>query len=200
MGRRTTIGLLAASLPLALSLLVGCGGGETTDTAATASAPSPTAVCARIPVKSGERLVDRAGPGRAPALRRSAHGTAQLVKCSFPAKGVHLDLNLDLAPNSRQRFDNRVMEMTQFSIGRPATLPRPVPGVGDPSSGNEGAQWIPALDQLLAYRPGRYLIVDFSVESAPDSANRHGAAALARLAFPLLPRSRHANAQRPTPG
>jgi len=93
-----------------------------------------------------------------------------------------------------------VVEMTQFSNARPATRPRPVPGVGDPNSGNEGAQWIPALDQLLAFRPGRYLIVDFSVQGASDDANRAGAAALARLAFPVLPGVKGAGRQRPSPG
>jgi hypothetical protein len=79
--------------------------------------------------------------------------------------------------------------MTQFSTGRPETFPRPVKGVGDPKSGDEGAQWIPALHQLLAYRPGRYLIVDFVVNGASNAADRAGAADLARLAFPRLPRS-----------
>ncbi len=81
-------------------------------------------------------------------------------------------VSLDRAQNNRQRFDNRIVEMTQFSNASPATRPRPVPGVGDAASGNEGAQWIPALDQLLAYRPGQYLIVDFTAGKARDVANR----------------------------
>ena len=200
MGRPASIGLSAFSLLLAL-IAGGCGsGGGAGETSRGSSPPSARAVCARIPEKSVERLVARAGSRGRSALRPSASGSPQLVKCAYAGEGVHVDLNLDLAPNSLQRFDNRVVEMTQFSTGRPSTRPRPVPGVGDASSGNEGAQWIPALDQLLAYRPGRYLIVDFTVRSASDAANRDGAAALARLSFPLLPRSRHPNAQRPTPG
>jgi hypothetical protein len=190
---------------LALSL-AGCGGGgDSTSGPSSASAgsadsgPSPATVCAKVQTKPVTQIVERAG-AQAPALRRSAGGTDQLIKCSFIARGVHVDFNLDLAANSQQRFDNRVVEMTQFSNARPATRPRPVPGVGDPKSGNEGAQWIPALDQLLAFRPGRYLIVDFNVEGASDDANRAGAAALARLAFPVLPREKGAGRQRPSPG
>jgi hypothetical protein len=196
MGKWIPYGAAATAL-----LLAGCGGGgDSTSASSGAAAPSPAAVCAKVAANAVARIVDRASPHTAPALRRSAHGTAQLVKCAFSGGGVHVDLNLDLAANSRQRFDNRVTEMTQFSTDRPSTRPRPAPGVGDPASGNEGAQWIPALDQLLAFRPGRYLIVDFTVRGASDHANRAGAAALARLAFPLLPRAANANSQRPTPG
>jgi hypothetical protein len=62
--------------------------------------------------------------------------------------------------------------------------------VGDARAGDEGAQWIPALHQLLAYRPGRYVIIDFFVRGASNAADRTGAADLARLAFPRLPRSK----------
>jgi hypothetical protein len=201
MGRRW----LAYGIAGSALLLAGCsgGGGSTSGSGASSgsgdSGPSAAAVCAKVPTKPVARIVKEAG-ARAPALRRAAGGTAQLVKCSFMASGVHVDFNLDLAANSQQRFDNRVVEMTQFSNARPATRPRPVPGVGDAKSGNEGAQWIPALDQLLAFRPGRYLIVDFSVEGASDDANRAGAAALARLAFPVLPGAKGAGRERPSPG
>jgi hypothetical protein len=194
-----------ATLAVLALILAGCGGSSggdasTSTTKAGPSGPSAAAVCAKVPTKPVVRIVDRAAAPGPPTLRRSAGGTAQLVKCSFLASGVHVDFNLDLAANSQQRFDNRVVEMTQFSNTRPATRPRPVPGVGDPNAGNEGAQWIPALDQLLAFRPGRYLIVDFSVKGASDDANRAGAAALARLAFPLLPGEKGAGRERPSPG
>ena len=198
------------SLLAIATVLAGCGGGGSdtgsstgegsAGTTAAASGPSPATVCARVPVKRVQSIVDRASGGSAPTIHASADGTSQLVKCSYKARGADVDLNLDLAPNSNQRFDNRVVEMTQFSTNRPSTRPRPVNRVGDPRSGDNGAQWIPALDQLLAFRPGRYLIVDFTAHSAPDAANRAGAAALARLAFPVLPRAQGAGSQRPTPG
>jgi len=194
-------GAMLAALALVLAGCGGSSGGDaaTSSTKAAFSGPSPAAVCAKVQTEPVAQIVEKAG-ARAPTLRPSAGGTAQLIKCSFAASGVHVDFNLDLAANSQQRFDNRVVEMTQFSNARPATRPRPVPGVGDPNSGNEGAQWIPALDQLLAFRPGRYLIVDFSVQGASDDANRAGAAALARLAFPVLPGVKGAGRQRPSPG
>jgi hypothetical protein len=193
---------MLALLALAVAGCGGSSGGDasTSSTNAGPSGPSPTAICARIPLEGVERIVDHATQGQAPKLEPAAHGTAGLIKCAYPGHGVAVDLNLDLAANSQQRFDNRVVEMTQFSNGRPATRPRPVPGVGDPKSGNEGAQWIPALDQLLAFRPGRYLIVDFAIHGGPDSVNRAGAAALARLAFPVLPGEKGAGKQRPSPG
>jgi hypothetical protein len=180
-----------------------CGSGSSGTHAGTtgaASTPSPAALCARIPTSKVQRLVLRADP-RAPHLRRSAGGTPRLLQCHFTAHGVKVVVTLDRAQNNRQRFDNRVVEMTQFSATNPSTRPRPVAGVGDAASGNEGGQWIPAYDQLLAYRPGQYLIVDFSAGAAPDSANRDGAASLGRLAFPLLPRAAQGTnrrVQRPT--
>jgi hypothetical protein len=189
--------------PLTASVaLASCGGGSSgTPSASTgaASGPSPTALCARIPTSKAQRFVSEADP-KAPHLRRSAGGTPRLLQCHFTAKGVKVGVTLDRAQNNRQRFDNRVVEMTQFSDTNPATRPRPVKGVGDAASGDEGAQWIPAYDQLLAYRPGQYLIVDFTAGDAPDSTNRDGAAALARLSFPLLPRGHGINrhVQRPT--
>jgi hypothetical protein len=196
-GRRT----ISCTAALALVAICGggCGGGDQESSSAP-SGPSAAKVCARIPATRVEGLVAHASSRAAPELRPSATGSAQLIKCAYKAKGVDVDLNLDLAANSRKRFDNRITEMTQFSTGRPATFPRPVRGVGDARSGNQGAQWVPALDQLLAYRPGRYLIVDFTAPGAPDTANRDGAATLARFAFPVLPRNPHAAAERPTPG
>jgi hypothetical protein len=183
--------------------LAACGGGSSGThggSTAAASTPRPAALCARIPTGRVQRIVSRADP-KAQGLRRSAGGTPRLLQCHFTAQGVKLGVTLDRAQNNRQRFDNRVVEMTQFSATNPSTRPRPVAGVGDAASGNEGAQWIPAYDQLLAYRPGQYLIVDFSAGAAPDAANRDGAASLGRLAFPLLPRApqgTNRRVQRPT--
>lgn len=184
--------------------LAACGGGSSGTThpgsTSAASTPSPAALCARIPTSKVQRLVLRADP-KAPSLRRSAGGTPRLLQCHFTANGVKAGVTLDRAQNNRQRFDNRITEMTQFSTNNPSTRPRPVRGVGAASSGDFGAEWIPAYDQLLAYRPGQYLIVDFSAGKAPDSANRAGAASLAKLAFPLLPRAAQGTnrrVQRPT--
>ncbi len=199
---------IAALLSLTALVAAGCGGSDgatTSGVGATATStpagPSAAAPCARIRLSAVQRLVDQADPQPAPRLRRSASGTSRLLQCHFNARGVKVGVALDRAQNNRQRFDNRITEMSQFSTTRPSTLPRPVPGVGDAASGNEGAQWIPALDQLLAYRPGQYLIVDFTAGNAGDRANRDGAADLARLAFPLLPRAAQGtnrHVQRPT--
>jgi hypothetical protein len=171
-------------------LAVGCGGGSSSSGPAAPKGPTAAQVCARIPSAYASRLAARAAGRAAPAIGRSARGTAALIQCGFiRGGGTRVDFSLDLAQDSRQRFDNRITEMSQFSTYRNATLPRPVRGVGDARAGDEGAQWIPALDQLLAYRPGRYLIVDFSVAGAADAANRAGAAALARFVFPRMPRS-----------
>ena len=188
---------------VASAALAGCGGGSggTPSASTTAkSSPSTAARCARIPAKTVQGIVARADPAPAPKLRASTAGTPQLLQCHFNANGVKVGVTLDQAQNNRQRFDNRVTEMSQFSTGRPATLPRPVHGVGDAKSGDEGAQWIPALDQLLAYRPGAYLIVDFTAGKASDTANRNGAAELGRRAFTVLPRAHGTNrrVQRPT--
>jgi hypothetical protein len=177
-----------ALLVLIALAIAGCGSdAETTTTSH--RGPTASAVCARIPTAAVERLIARAGGRRPPALRRFARGTSSLIECGLIGPGVKVVLSLDLAQDARQRFDNRVVEMTQFSTERPATRPRPVPGVGDPGAGDEGAQWIPALHQLLAYRPGRYLIVDFVAGGAGSAASRAGAADLARLTFPRMPRS-----------
>ena len=191
----------ALLIPLAALVAAGCGGTDGASTKPARAGPSAAALCARIPLPAVQTLVDQADPRPAPRLRRSASGTPRLLQCHFDASGVKVGVTLDRAQNNRQRFDNRITEMSQFSTTRPSTLPRPVPGVGDPASGNEGAQWIPALDQLLAYRPGQYLIVDFTAGGAGDRANRGGAADLAGLAFPRLPRAAQGTnrrVQRPT--
>jgi hypothetical protein len=196
MGRRLrALVLLGAAIALA-----SCGGGSGGATSSEKPGPAPAALCARIPLPAVERLVDRADPRKAPPLQRSAAGTERLLQCHFTAKGVKVGVSLDRAQNNRQRFDNRITEMSQFSTNQPATLPRPVRGVGDPRTGNFGAEWIPALEQMLAYRPGAYLIVDFSAGEASDTANRNGAADLGRLSFAVLPRAHGTNkrVQRPT--
>src|SRR4051794_24842009 len=176
--RVTTLSVLIAG-----GALAGCGGGSRPGENGAGSA----SLCARVPIAAVEHLVATADPKAPPKLRRSARGTQLLVQCGFRAAGVKVGVSLDRANDNRQRFDNRVTEMSQFSTYRASTRPRPVPGVGDAAAGNEGAQWIPALHQLLAYRPGQYLIVDFAAGGAADPANRNGAAALARLSFRRLP-------------
>lgn len=195
LARRLRLSVGAAALA---ALLVGCGNAASSSpsTSAThASKPGPTAaaICARVPTSAVAHLVARASSRPSAKLRRSASGTALLVQCKFSASGVNVGLSLDLAQDNAQRFDNRIVETTQFSNQNPGTLPQPVRGVGDARSGDEGAQWIPALHQLLAYRPGRYLIVDFTVRGASNAADRAGAADLARLAFPRVPSSKLAH-------
>jgi hypothetical protein len=184
------------SVLIAGAALAGCGGGSSPRQTGSSAA----SLCARVPIAAVEHLVATADPKPPPKLRRSARGTQLLVQCGFGAPGVKVGVSLDRANNNRQRFDNRVTEMSQFSTYRPSTRPRPVPGVGDAAAGDEGAQWIPAPDQLLAYRPGQYLIVDFTAGGATDAANRRGAAAVARLAFARLPRGHGINRRgAPTP-
>jgi hypothetical protein len=177
--------MTTASLLLAAAVaLAACGG----TSSGTPSAPTSRSVCAKIPTARVARLVDRASGGHSPRLHATARGTELLVQCRYNADGVKVGVTLDRARDARQRWDNRIVETAQFSATTPNIFPRPVRGVGDPRAGNEGAQWVPGFNQLLAYRRGQYLVVDFTVEGAGDGADRKGATKLALLAFPRLPR------------
>jgi hypothetical protein len=90
-----------------------------------------------------------------PELRPAPTGTRRLSACDLGP----VELSLDNAPDAVQRYQNRIVETTQFFGGHRNRVPRPLDGVGDASLGAAGANWLPWIHQLLSARGKRVLIV-----------------------------------------
>lgn len=194
--------MCAACVGLAACLVAaGCGGGS--------SSPTTTGgrEAIREPVQSrGIKGEDpnaeaasalRISPGDCAALaqlaehRLGVHLTRQsdpsppLTRCRLDGGGVHVDVFLDSGFAAHQRYSNRIAETVQFNTENPAGLPRPVPHVGEKAAYDADANWIPALDSLLAVRGNRWLTVTISVPGRSDRRLRNEAVVLARAGFRL---------------
>jgi hypothetical protein len=118
-------------------------------------------------------------------LHTASEPTPPLSSCRISGPGIVLSVYLDTAFQARRRYANRVVETAQFGAPDPARLPHPVPGVGDPSLGSSGANWVPGLSTLLAVRDKRWLTVTYSVTARSRPRRLREAADLARRAFRL---------------
>lgn len=105
--------------------------------------------------------------------------------CRLRGHGLHVTVSLDTSYGARQRYTNRMVEQAQFGAPDRARLPHPVAGVGDPSPGNQYANWVPAYNTLYAVRGNRWLTVVYSVAGESETHRRAEAADLARRAFRL---------------
>jgi hypothetical protein len=129
--------MAAAILGVAAALSGGCGGADDqiSSTPGSTSAPAPRHTAA--PVKVSENLAavcpqlarrTRAlidGIASRPPGRLTIHPTRSLhlTACRFDADDAEAHLTLDVAPDARQRYSNRMVESYQFGSGAGATSP-----------------------------------------------------------------------------
>ncbi len=181
---------LAISL-LVVAALAGCGSGgsgESTSgggltvvhTPSTTTATGPPSgplvrICDRSLADEVRGLLRSNGAQGNLQLRPAPAGTRRLSACDLGP----IELSLDSAPNAAQRYQNRIVETTQFFAGHRNRVPREVPGVGDPSLGSAGANWLPWIHQLLSARGKRVLIVSVGGQGGGMSAHQRLAAATA---------------------
>jgi hypothetical protein len=118
-------------------------------------------------------------------LARRSTPKPPLSRCRLAGEGVSINVYLDTGFAANQRFHNRIDETVQFNEEKPEGLPQPVPDVGEKAAYNSDAQWIPALNSLLAVRGNRWLTVTYTVAGRADRRLRDQAAVLARLGFKL---------------
>jgi hypothetical protein len=196
--------MAAAILGVAAALSGGCGGADDqiSSTPGSTSAPAPrhtvapvkvsenlAAVCPQL-ARRTRALID--GIASRPPGRLTIHPTRSLhlTACRLDADDAEAHLTLDVAPDARQRYSNRMVESYQFGSGAGATSPglrpRPVKGVGDPKVEGGGANWLPIYNQLLSVRGPRVLIVGMFVKGAADRELRAAATRLSRWAYSLL--------------
>src|SRR4051794_15581273 len=156
---------------LVVAALTGCGSSGSDDSAsggALTVVHTPTTATATGPARGPlVRICDRTlaeelrGTLRSQGfqgnvgLHPAPTGTRRLSACDLGP----VELSLDNAPNAAQRYRNRIVETTQFFGGHRDRVPRPLTGVGDPSLGAAGANWLPWIHQLLSARGKRVLIV-----------------------------------------
>jgi hypothetical protein len=175
---RSIRGLIVCAVVLAVT---GCGSDSETTSPTASSMPSTTTV--EAPSGPIVRICDRSLAREVRLALRSegyngklppprAAGTQRLSSCDF-RKVAHI--SLDAAPDAVQRYQNRIVETTQFSRSIPSHVPRPIRGVGDPDLGPAGANWIPFQHQLLSARGKRVLIVSVDAGGL-DDAQRFSAA------------------------
>jgi hypothetical protein len=119
------------------------------------------------------------------ALRKSSDPSPPLSQCHLRGPGVDVNVYLDTARAAHQRYENRMVEQSQFGAPDPAKLPHPVAAVGERSAYNRAASWVPAYDTLFAVRGRRWLTVAYSREGVPSPRLLPEAAQLARQAFRL---------------
>lgn len=189
LGRRWFYGLLA---PAALALLAGCGssgGGGATSTGSNryfGDHPGQRETAAHI--GKGDCLALSHTVGRqlgTKSIVARSEPTPPNSRCRLLAKGARVTVSLDAAYAARQRYENRMVEQVQFNAPHPAKVPHHLRGVGDPSSGEHFASWIPAYSSLFAVRGNRWLTINYSVAGETRPRRKGQAAALARRAFSL---------------
>jgi len=118
-------------------------------------------------------------------VRVAADTSPPQSRCRFSGRYSEVSVYLDVAYAARQRYENRMTEQVQFNAPDPAKVPHHVRGVGDPSSGEHFASWIPAYSTLFAVRGNRWLTVAYSVTDESRPQRRQQATELARRAFRL---------------
>ena len=188
---------------LALTLLVaaalaGCnssGSGDSTSGGALTVVHTPTAPAATGPasgplVRTCDRslaaevrgvLRSQGFPGN-PELGPAPTGTRRLSACDLGP----VEISMDNAPDAVKRYQNRIVETTQFFGGHRNRVPREIAGVGDISLGAAGASWLPWIHQLLSARGKRVLIVSVGGGQLSDSASLAAAIAISRAAYERL--------------
>jgi len=138
-------------------------------------------------------LVRRAAPAALGPLRREQVRSVGYSSCRIGTRrpnGVNVHVTLDTAPHVLQGYANRLVESQQFGQETTKGLsPVPVPGVGDRHAGGGGANWIPALNQLLSVRGHHMLAVNVFARGASRSqllgvARRLALRTWARLGVP----------------
>lgn len=191
---KVRIWLLLAGGALALA---GCGGaspGASTSTRAPGRAlernikgqsPSERPSNARLARADCSALRAAAVRGGATVPRAVSEPTPPLSSCRLLGPGSAITVTLDSAYGAHVRYQNKVVETAQFGAPDPARIPHPVPGVGEPSMGANGANWVPGISTLLAVRGGRWVTVNYSVAGRSRARRLRAASALARDAFRL---------------
>jgi hypothetical protein len=151
--------------------LAGCGGGgddsasgggltvvhtPTTTVAETGQATGPLVrICNRSLASEARAALRSQGSKTSTDHSPHATGTRRLSACHLGP----VELTLDNAPDAVKRYQNRIVETTQFFGGHQDRIPQQVGGVGARSLGESGANWLPWIHQLLSARGKRVLIV-----------------------------------------
>jgi hypothetical protein len=131
------------------------------------------ALAAKVERRVGSEVVHRAAP------------SPPLSHCQISGASARVNVYLDASFAAHQRYENRMVEISQFGVSDPRKLPHPVAGVGEPAAGNADANWIPADHTLYAVRGNRWITVDVAIPGASERQLRLEAASVARAAFRL---------------
>ena len=187
-----------ALLLIAAASLAGCGDSGSTDsqadtrltvlhtpTTTTASGPptGPLArICDRALAAEITPILSEHGFGAPLERRPQASGAGRLSACDLGP----VELSLDGAHDAVQRYQNRIVETTQFSRSEPDRVPRPVNGIGEADLGPAGANWIPFLHQLLSARGKRVLIATVNGGGLGDARRLETAKAVSLVVWDRL--------------
>jgi hypothetical protein len=95
-------------------------------------------------------------------LRTESEPSPPSSRCVLSGGGVRVSIYLDASYAARQRYYNRIVEQVQFYGTDPRSTPQGVAGVGDRSSHEHTASWIPAHSTLFAVRGNRWVTVAYS--------------------------------------
>ena len=190
---------------VATLVTVGCGSGGAGTTAGGRAQGGASGEPPTLAGIKGERLSEHAtnqriSPSDCAALARLAerqtgrrltyHPTPHppLSRCRIEGHGVSTNVYLDSGFAAHKRYENRIVETDQFGVGDPSKTPHAVPNVGEKQAYEAGANWVPALNSLLAERGNRWLTVTISVAGRSNHELRNEAAVLARAGFKLTAR------------
>ena len=142
----------------------------------------------------GIALIRRASPLTVGPLRREQVRSVGYSSCRIGTRrpnGVNVHVTLDTAPHVLQGYANRLVESQQFGQETTKGLsPVPVADIGDRRVGGGGANWIPALNQLLSVRGHHMLAVNVYARGASRSERLDVARRLALRAWAILGVSR----------
>ena len=178
-------------------LLAGCGDSGDGDEDQAASSPATVAPTTTIEPPSGPlvRVCDRAlarealaalsangfdGPAQ---LKPKPSGNARLSRCDL---GDALEISIDAAPDAFQRYQNRIAESAQFSVGRRHFAPQAIRGVGSSELRDSGANWIPWLKQMISTRGKGVLIVNVSAHRLSDAERLESARTISLAVYRRL--------------
>lgn len=121
-------------------------------------------------------------------VRIWADASPPLSHCRISGEGLNVDVYLDAAFAARQRYENRMVEATQFGAPDPRKVPHPVPGVGEHGTGNHNANWIPVGHSLFVLQGNRWVTVEVGIQGLSERHLLAEASSLARAAFRLATR------------
>ena len=180
---------------IALSALIGCGGGDQEQTPREAGKPSvlkapgdsgtlDAKACRMVPARHVARALGM--PGR--RLDARPNDSLDLTICEWHGGPVrHVKLLVDSAPRAQLRYYNLLAEQHEFHNSDPARKARQIKGVGQDSAyGGAGAWWTRATRQLVAYDHERMVKVRVNVRGFGDPQARASAVELARRAVRRL--------------